>query len=101
MRTQCRDTQDLYLKVREQVGTQFTDTQDLYLKVTGEVGDSVQTLRTSIERSEGRWETVGGHSGPLSKGQRGGGRQCTDTQHLYLKVRGEVGDSVQTLRTSI
>ena len=48
MRTQCRDTQDLYLKVREQVGTQFTDTQDLYLKVRGEVGDSGETLRTSI-----------------------------------------------------
>ena len=31
------------------------------------------------------------HSGPLSKGQRGGGTQCTDTEDLYLKVRGEVG----------
>ena len=31
------------------------------------------------------------HSGLLSKGQRGGGRQCIDTQDLYLKVRGEVG----------
>ena len=59
------------------------------------------------------------HSGPLSKGRRGGGRQCIDTkdfnlkvrgevdtqcrdsQDLYLKVRGEVGDSVQTVRTSI
>ena len=35
------------------------------------------------------------HSVPLSKGQRGGGRPSTDTQDLYLKVRGEVGDSVQ------
>ena len=58
------------------------------------------------------------HSGLLSKGQRGGGRQYTDTQDLYPKVRGEVGtpwyiqdlylkvrgevrDNVQTLRTSI
>ena len=59
------------------------------------------------------------HSGPLSKGRRGGGRQyidtkdfdlkvrgevdtqCKDTQDVYLKVRGEVGDSVQSLRTSI
>ena len=28
------------------------------------------------------------HSGPLSKGQRGRGRQCTNTRDLYLKVRG-------------
>ena len=59
------------------------------------------------------------HSGPLSKGQRGGATKCTDTQDLYLKVSGEVGtkftetqylylkvrgevvDLVQTLRTSI
>ena len=59
------------------------------------------------------------HSEPVSKGQMGGGRQCTDSQDLYLKVRGEVdtqcrdtqdlylkliwevGDSVQTHRTSI
>ena len=40
------------------------------------------------------------HSGPLCKGQRGGGGQCTNTHDLYLKVRGEVRDSVQTLRTS-
>ena len=31
------------------------------------------------------------HSGPLSKGKGEGGRQCTDTHDLYLKVRGEVG----------
>ena len=101
MGTKCRDTQDLYLKVRGEVRTQCTDIQDLYLKVRGEMGDRVQTLRTSIERSEGRWETLYRHSGPLSKGQRGGGRQCTDTQDLYPKVTGEVGDNVQTLRTSI
>ena len=54
------------------------------------------------------------HLGPLSKGERGSGRQCThtheseglwdqctDTQALYLKVTGEVGDSEETLRTSI
>ena len=41
------------------------------------------------------------HSGPLSKDQRRGGRQCKDTQDLYLKVRGEVGDSGQALRTSM
>ena len=41
------------------------------------------------------------HSGPLSNGQRGDGRQCTDTKDLYLNVRGEVGDSVHTLSTSI
>ena len=58
-------------------------------------------------------------SRPLSKGQRGGrrqctdtqdgyvklrgevGSQCTDTQNLYPVVRGEVGDRVQTLRTSM
>ena len=45
---QCTDTQDLYLKVRWEVGTQCTDTQGLYLKVRGDVGDSVQTLTTSI-----------------------------------------------------
>ena len=45
---QCRETQDLYLKVREEVGTECTDIKDLYLKVRGEVGDSVETLRTSI-----------------------------------------------------
>ena len=31
------------------------------------------------------------YSGPLSRSQRGGGRQCTYTQDLYLKVRAEVG----------
>ena len=46
--TQCRDTQDLYLKVRGEVRTQCTDTQDPDLKVRGEVGDSGETLRTSI-----------------------------------------------------
>ena len=66
-----------------------------------EVGDSVQTVRTSNKRSGGRWETVNRHSGPLCKGQMGGGIQCRDTQDLYLNVRGEVGDSLQTLRTSI
>ena len=88
-------------KGQRELGTQCRDTQDFYLKLRGEVGDSVQTLRTSIKSSEGSWETVYRHSGPVSKGQRGGGRQCTDTQDLYLKVRGELGDSVQTLRTSI
>ena len=39
--------------------------------------------------------------GPLTRGQRGGGRQYTDTQGLYVKVRWEVGVSVETLRTSI
>ena len=66
-----------------------------------EVGNNVQILRTSFQKSEGRWETVYRHSGPLSKDQRVGGRQCTDTLDLYLKVTGEVGGSVQTLRTSI
>ena len=55
---QCRETQDLYLKVREEVGTECTDIKDLYLKVRGEVGDSVHTLLTSIEGSEWRLETV-------------------------------------------
>ena len=59
------------------------------------------------------------NSGPLSKAQKGGERQCTntqdlnlkirgevgtqcrDTENLQLKVRGEVGDSVQTLRICI
>ena len=45
---QCRETEDLYLKVRGEVGTECTDIQDLYVKVRGEVGDSVQTLMTSI-----------------------------------------------------
>ena len=45
--------------------------------------------------------TVNRHSGPLSRDERGGGRQCTHTQDLYLKVRGEVGDSIETLRTSL
>ena len=45
---QCRETQDLYLKVRGEEGTECTDIQDLYVKVRGEVGDSVQTLMTSI-----------------------------------------------------
>ena len=40
------------------------------------------------------------HDGPLSKGQRGGRRPSTDTQDLFLKVRGEVGDSVPTVRPS-
>ena len=65
------------------------------------MGDSVQTIRTSNQRSEGRWETVYRHSGPLCKGQMGGGSQCRDTQDLYLNVRGELRDSVQTLRASI
>ena len=91
MGTLCTDTQDLYLKVIGQVGTQGTEMQDLYLKVRGEekiqcrdtqalylkdrgvVGDSVQTLRSSIRRSERRWENVYTYSGLLSKGQRGGG----------------------------
>ena len=48
------------------------------------VGGSEKALRTSIQTSEGRWEQLGTHS-----------------QDLLLKVRGEVGDSVPTLRTSI
>ena len=71
--TQCRATQDFYLKVRGAVGSQCSDTQALYLKVRGVVGDSVQTLRSSIRRSERRWENVYTYSGLLSKGQRGGG----------------------------
>ena len=85
-------------------GRQCTDTQDLYLNVRGEVGDTVQTLRTSIQTSEGRWETVYTHSAPLSKGQRGfgttvyrhsgpldegqrgGGRHYTDTQDLSVNI---------------
>ena len=31
------------------------------------------------------------NSGPVSKGQRGGVRRCTDTQDLYLKVRAGMG----------
>ena len=46
--TKCTDTQDLSLKVRWEVGTQYTHTMDLYLKVRGEVGDLVQILSTSI-----------------------------------------------------
>ena len=45
---QCTDTQDLYLKIREEEGIQGTDTKDLYPEGRGEEGDSVQTLRTSI-----------------------------------------------------
>ena len=56
---------------------------------------------TSIQRSKGRRETVNRHSRPLPKDKKRGGRQCTDTQDLYLKVRGEVGDSVHTLMSSI
>ena len=59
------------------------------------------------------------YSAPLSQGRRGGGKQCpdtqvlylkvrvevgtmsTDTQDIYLKIRGDVGDMVQTHRTSI
>ena len=88
---QCTDTQDLYLKVRGDLKPQCTDTQDLYMKVRGEVADSVQTLRTSIQWSEGRLEIGYRHSGPLCKGKRRGGRHCTDTQDFYVKVRWEVG----------
>ena len=119
LKPQCTDTQDLYMKVRGDLKPQCTDTQDLYMKVRGEVADSVQTLRTSIQWSEGRLEIGYRHSGPLCKGKRRGGRHCTDTQDfyvkvrwevgtqcrvtqdLYLNIRGEVGDKVQTLRTSI
>ena len=59
-------------------------------------------LSGSLSKSQkGGGNTVYKHSGPLYKGQRGGGRECTDTQDLYQKVRGELGDSVQTLRTCI
>ena len=37
------------------------------------------------------------HSEPLPTGQRGGGRQCTDTQDLYLNVRRELGTPCYTL----
>ena len=53
---QCTDTQDLYPKVRGEVGTQCTDTQDLYLKIRRELGTPWYTL-----------------TGLLSKGQRRGG----------------------------
>ena len=104
MRTKGTDTQYLYVKVRAEVRTQVSHTLDLYLMVRGEMGDSVQTLRTSIQTSEGRWETVYTHSaplskgqrgfgttvyrhsGPLSKGQRGGGRHYTDTQDLSVNI---------------
>ena len=66
-----------------------------------EGGDIVQTCRTSMKRSVWRCKTVYRHSGPLSKGQKGVEPPCTDAQDLYLKIRGEVGDSVETLRTSI
>ena len=46
--------------------------------------------RTSILRSEERWETVYRQSGPLSRGRRGGGRQCTETMDFYLKVKGKM-----------
>ena len=46
--TKCTDTRDLYLKVRGAVGTQCTHTQEHYLKVRGEAGHSVHTFRTSI-----------------------------------------------------
>ena len=45
-------------------------TQDFHPQVRGEVGDGVQTVRTSIQRSEGRWATVYRNYGLLSKGQR-------------------------------
>ena len=47
-RRQSTETQDSYVKLRGEVGSQSTDTQDLYPVVRGEVGVSVQTLRTSI-----------------------------------------------------
>ena len=65
------------------------------------MGKRVHILRTSIQRSEGRWVTVYRHSGPLCKGKMGGGRHGNDTQVLYLKVRREVGEIVQALRTPI
>ena len=37
----CKVTQEIYQQVRGEVGTQCTDTQNLYLKVKGEVGESV------------------------------------------------------------
>ena len=50
----CTDTQDVYIKVRGELGSQFTDTQDLFLEVRGEVGDSVHILSISIFRKEDR-----------------------------------------------
>ena len=60
-------------------------------KLERELGHSVQTLSTSVYMLEGMWETVYRHSGPLSKGQRGGGTLCIDIKDLYPKVRGKVG----------
>ena len=61
---------------------------------------SVQTLRTSVLWSEGWWETVHRHSGPLKvRGEVG--TKCLDTRDLYLKIRADVGDSVEPLRTSV
>ena len=77
---QCTDTQDLYLKVRGEVGTQHTDTQDLYLKVRAGVG-------TQCRDTQDLYLKMGGEVGT----------QCTHSQYLYLKVRGEVGTPWYTL----
>ena len=50
--TQCRDTQELYLKMGGEVGPQWTETQDLYLKVRGEVEHSVQAHRSDSSLME-------------------------------------------------
>ena len=50
---------------------------------------------TKGQRGGGR--KVYRHSVPPSKGPTGGGRRCTDTQDLYPKVRGEVGTPWYTL----
>ena len=50
--------------------------------------------------SERRWETV--YRQVLYPNVRGGWEHLgTHSEDLYLKFRGEVGDTVQTLRTSI
>ena len=93
-------------------------TQDFHPQVRGEVGDGVQTVRTSIQRSEGRWaqctETMDFYLKVKGKMDtqyrdtqdvylrvRGEVGKCKVTQEIYQQVRGEVGDRVQSLRTSI
>ena len=90
------------MEMSEVGGRQCTDSQDLYPEVRGEVGDSIQTLRISIKRSdgrwehtvkplrtsilmsEGRWETVSRDSGPLSKHPRGGGNTLVHTDRTSI-----------------
>ena len=83
--------------------TKYTDTPDLYLKVRGEVGTLYRHsgplslslyiyiyIYIYICQRRGQ-NTLYRHSGRLSKYQRLGAPQCTETQDLYLNLRGDVG----------